>query len=352
MGNGEPRTITMSDLSDVFSVSAATMPDNFCQSAWIEHAPFAAFLIERLRPKTFVELGTHIGYSYFSVCQTVKECRIGTSCYAVDTWQGDEHAGFYSDSVYQTVAGVNEQYKDFSSLLRMTFEEALVHFADNSVDCLHIDGRHYYEDVKQDFELWRPKLTDDAIVLFHDTDVRERQFGVWRLFDELKSDHRTFQFTHGHGLGLLAIDRIPAALEPLFDADAERTQLIRLLYARLGGHMAAIWSAREAAASARSAEEAEADRLRATKAEHERVRHDFASRERAMADRLSAGHAELALVRQDLAAKERAMAHLISATQTELDLAQQNLAAIRGSSSWRATAPLRAIIDWVKARTG
>jgi hypothetical protein len=49
-----------------------------------------------------------------------------TRCYAVDTWQGDEQAGFYGEEVFEQVRRHNDQaYGDFSQLLRMTFDEAL-----------------------------------------------------------------------------------------------------------------------------------------------------------------------------------------------------------------------------------
>jgi|GEM_PF-2190910 len=40
-------------------------------SAWIQHIPFAYFLVEMLKPKLFVELGTHYGNSYFASCQAI-----------------------------------------------------------------------------------------------------------------------------------------------------------------------------------------------------------------------------------------------------------------------------------------
>ena len=55
------------------------------ESAWLDHGAFAFWLIEAIRPRSFVELGTHGGYSYFTVCQTVKALGFGTKCYAVDT---------------------------------------------------------------------------------------------------------------------------------------------------------------------------------------------------------------------------------------------------------------------------
>jgi glycosyltransferase involved in cell wall biosynthesis len=215
-------------------------PDYICQSAWIEHAPFAFWICDVLRPRCFVELGTHYGYSYFAFCQAIDRLALSTAAYAVDTWQGDEHAGFYDENVFQTVEEENtEKYAAFSRLIRSTFDEALQNFEDRSVDLLHVDGRHFYGDVKHDFESWRPKLSDNAIVLFHDTSVRERGFGVWQFFEELSATHPAFQFFHCHGLGVLAMGEPPEGLAPLFESSVEDADQIRAVYAGLGGAVTA-----------------------------------------------------------------------------------------------------------------
>jgi hypothetical protein len=181
-------------------------PDYTDVSAWVEHIPFAFWIIEVLQPKVVVELGVHTGTSYFAFCQAVDRLNLETVCYGIDTWKGDEHAGFYSEEIYSKVAGYNaSRYSKFSTLIRSTFNDAKNYFIDRAVDLLHIDGAHTYEAVKEDFESWLPKLSSRAIVIFHDINVRERNFGVFRLWDELKEQYRHFQFDFGFGLGVLAL---------------------------------------------------------------------------------------------------------------------------------------------------
>jgi len=173
--------------------------------AWVGHTPFAYWLVASLKPKTLVELGTHGGGSYFSFCQSVVDNKLDTNTYAIDTWTGEKQAGFYSESLFKKVMDFNiEHFDNFSTLMKMTFDEALNEFDDDSVDLLHIDGFHSYEAVSNDFHTWYPKLSKEAIVLFHDTHEIKPGFGVHQFWDELKKDHRDqcFEFKHSHGLGI------------------------------------------------------------------------------------------------------------------------------------------------------
>lgn len=205
---------------------------------WAGHIPFASWLIRQLRPRVFVELGTHTGNSYCAFCQAIDETPgAPTKAYAVDTWQGDPHAGLYDDSIYQQLRAYHDPlYGGFSTLLRKTFDEALVDFAPGSVDLLHIDGLHTYEAVRHDFETWLPKLSHRAVVLFHDTCVRRDDFGVHRLWDEVCQRFPGFNFTHSNGLGVLLVgqDRSPALVELVDQGVNPQWDQARALFSRLG----------------------------------------------------------------------------------------------------------------------
>jgi hypothetical protein len=175
-------------------------------SAWHGHVPFANWLVSAMRPARIVELGTHNGVSYAAFCETVLQEKLATRCYAVDSWAGDDHAGHYDESVYNELRAFHDgRYGAFSELLRMTFEGARHMIADGTVDLLHIDGFHSYAAVRHDFESWAPKLSSRAVVLFHDTNVLERGFGVARFWAEVEDRFPSFAFLHGHGLGVLAV---------------------------------------------------------------------------------------------------------------------------------------------------
>jgi hypothetical protein len=229
-------TASSPDFGPYLSPASFWKPYYLNSSAWIEHSPFAFWITSVLKPRSIVELGTHYGFSYLAFCQAVQAAGLETRCFAVDTWKGDEQTGFYGEEVFDAVNTYNDQhYSTFSRLVRSTFEEALPHFSDSSIDILHIDGRHFYEDVKYDFESWRPKLSERAIVLFHDTNVRERGFGVFQFWAELANRFPNFEFFHGHGLGVLGYGvELPEEVLALCESSADSAVAIRTAYSRLG----------------------------------------------------------------------------------------------------------------------
>ena len=193
-------------------------------SAWHGHVSFAHWLVTALKPRVIVELGTHNGVSFAAFCNAVQKSGLPTKCYAVDTWQGDEHAGSYGENVYEDLKGfVDERFAGTATMMRCLFDDALPQFAAGSVDLLHIDGLHTLEAVQHDFDTWLPKMSPHGIILFHDTDVRHGDFGVWRLWAELSGRYPTFKFAHAFGLGVLSVGgQPPEALASLFGVRGDR----------------------------------------------------------------------------------------------------------------------------------
>jgi hypothetical protein len=277
-------------------------------SAWIEHVPFGMFMIDLLRPKVLVELGTHTGVSYSAFCQAVKQLALETRCYAVDSWEGDVHTGYYGASVLADLqANHDPLYGEFSRLVQNTFDNAVEYFSDGSIELLHIDGLHTYEAVKHDFETWLPKLSERAVVLFHDTNVRERGFGVWKLWIELKQQFPCFELVHGHGLGVLRVGDVPTpAVEPLFSMTGEQSKRIRELFFTLGSRLS-VAVKRDSDVQALVANVAERNKhvatLKQAVAEHDR---QIASLNEAVAER----DRQIASLNEAVAERDRQIASL------------------------------------------
>lgn len=174
-------------------------------SPWSGHRNFVYDLLNFMEPKKIIELGTHYGCSFFSMCQSIKDNQLNTEIFAVDTWQGDEQAGLYGEEVWNQVNETKEKaYAEVNSkFLRMYFDEAGELFDNETFDLIHIDGLHTYEAVSHDFSVWLPKLKENGIILFHDIHSY-LNYGSDEFWKELQGKYnKNFEFTHSWGLGIL-----------------------------------------------------------------------------------------------------------------------------------------------------
>ena len=197
-------------------------------SAWFGHMNFGYDLIQFQKPKKIVELGTYSGTSFFSFCQAVKDEQLPAECFAIDTWKGDPHSGFYEEEIYQLVTEVsNVHFPGISKLIRSTFDESVNMFEDGTIDLLHIDGYHTFDAVSHDYHTWYPKVAKEGIVLFHDIAVRDREdFGVFKFWDQLKEKYPTIEFGHSSGLGVL----FPKGYNPIFKDYIEDNSKLQQIY--------------------------------------------------------------------------------------------------------------------------
>jgi hypothetical protein len=241
----------------------------------------------------------------------------------------------------------DERYSAFSSLIRGTFDEALRHFSDQTVDLLHIDGLNTYEAVRHTFESWKSKLSDRAVVLFHNINVRGGDFGVWQLWAELCEQFPSFEFLHGDGLGVLAFgdDRQPAIVALCSRMDSASVATVRNRFAVMGGRW--LNDARERALARRvDAVTTEREQARAAvRALEARVRESVHSREQVLLRidtarrdvynaNLRAEHAEARVEQAELRAEQ---------ARIEREHVAQERDALLSSTAWKVTWPLRVL---------
>ncbi len=111
-------------------------------------------------------------------------------------WDGDD----YAEDVYEccmshpgtlTQADLDEIHQEMQdkfsnngkvTILRLPSHEAVSHFEDGSLDMVFIDAIHLYKYVKQDIELWLPKLRKGGIIAGDDYAPRFK--GVQQAVDE------------------------------------------------------------------------------------------------------------------------------------------------------------------------
>ena len=126
--------------------------------------------------------------------------------YGIDSFEGDEYAGYRDDSVYNLVLNKQEKLhlKDNVTFIKSYFDDVAKTW-DKKIDILHIDGDHSYESVKNDFETWSKFVNEDGVILLHDTcveNINGNEYGVKRFFEEIDLPKCTF--THTFGLGVVS----------------------------------------------------------------------------------------------------------------------------------------------------
>lgn len=216
------------------------------ERSWLEHGPFELWLVANMRPQSIVELGTLQGFSYFCFCQAVEENKLSSKCFAVGAWRGDDHAEFKGVDIFRDANFANKPYAHFSTLLRVSINEALTRFEDGSVDLLSIHGSQLEKDVKGTFDEWLPKLSRRAVVLFHDFEVLVRDSGFRPFWAELSGRWPAFSFANCGGLGVLFVgsDQPPILHEmSLAGSNADLTLQWRSAFAlpgQLFGHKAQV----------------------------------------------------------------------------------------------------------------
>ena len=173
------------------------MENRLIASAWRGHERFADWLVRELKPVTIVELGVDYGYSSFVFSRP----GIGT-VFGIDSFEGDPEAGHRNtlDLVLRRRDALGIKNLE---LIKGHFSEVAKTWT-RPIDILHIDGRHVYEDVKEDFETWSAFVRPGGVILLHDTCVTREPYGVHRFFREIEWPKTNF--THSEGLGVVSSD--------------------------------------------------------------------------------------------------------------------------------------------------
>jgi hypothetical protein len=225
-------------LRDLLSSTIASQrPDATC--GWQEHIPFAFWIVEKLRPGTYVQLGLGDGDAYSAFCQAAERCWPSIACYEVAGAHADDSDALCDESSYQEFGrGRDQQHGGSARVIHLSCEEALAHFPDKGIDLLHIHEQcGAAEGVERDLEMWLPKLSDRAVVLLHTIDSGETQkaHSQWLAGLSRGSSDRSFFFDCGLGLGMLIIGRdVPNVVRQITRLHGDDAALVRLAFQTYG----------------------------------------------------------------------------------------------------------------------
>jgi glycosyltransferase involved in cell wall biosynthesis len=177
--------------------------DDIPATAWSGHRVFAEWIVSHMNPEITVDLGVDYGFSTFAFAIP----RIG-KVYGIDNFVGDDFIGRTVKGKYDYVMMKREKLhlQDNLTFIEGDFDEVAKTW-NQPIDILHIDGSHYYEDIKKDYGTWSQFVSDNGVILLHDTcisSLNENEYGVKRFFEEI--DLPKTNFTECYGLGVISKD--------------------------------------------------------------------------------------------------------------------------------------------------
>jgi hypothetical protein len=160
--------------------------------------------------KSFIEVGVWEGKNIIEIAKKFPE----TNCYGIDPYDYREYGNqlfhkddkstllrINSETVYKDTFAHTQKYKNFH-LIREASSNATRHFNNESIDVIFIDANHSYESVKNDIDLWLPKVKPGGVLSGHDYSIAF--FGVIQAVNEklgsdnivIKSDATWFYYKH------------------------------------------------------------------------------------------------------------------------------------------------------------
>lgn len=183
-------------------------------------------LITLTKPQTIVEIGVNRGSASIYLCEAANE--IGGKVFLFDIWE--DYSGPTWNKKVRVASSpveVGNRLAEYAKLVTITqtdtsdpgFPELLKSMCP-TIDFAFIDGDHRYEGVKRDFYSVKPLLSDNAIVILHDTYQVDgcRKFAI-----ELRTNEKGFDIIElPYGWGnktsprcghLIAIKRGPSKLD-------------------------------------------------------------------------------------------------------------------------------------------
>lgn len=313
-------------------------PQRPASGTWLGHAPLLAWLMRTLHPANFVDLGVARGEAFMAWRTLAARAGLELQSHAVDCWHARAFDGIEGAAVLDELrkaeagtAGHRARFID-GDVSRAAFD-----FADGSIDLLDLDLTREDLDASELFEAWLPKLSQRGVVFVQGV---AGEVASSRLWDDLASRYPSLRFTHGTGAGIVAVGaQVPARLRALCEANDIQAAQIRADFAARGAEFAHQHAQQRLARAeadlettrrALAASEGELAMVREALTHASQVEHEAEEEREALQDRLDA-------VTDDLEQESESL----RAAKGDLVRLEVEVQALRGSTSWRLTAPLR-----------
>lgn len=125
--------------------------------------------------------------------------------YAIDIW--DLYQKPSQNDLNYTLNEINEFEMEFrykfpnTNILKMTSYEASFLFSNEYFDFIYIDADHTYQSIKNDLNIWYPKIKIGGILAGHDyfddyIETTKTSFGVIKAVNEFVKEHKLSNNIH------------------------------------------------------------------------------------------------------------------------------------------------------------
>lgn len=174
-------------------------------------------LINEVKPKVFVEIGTRHGGSLWMISQFLPDESIIVSIDLPGMGWGTTTSGPNREKVTQDL--INNNKRVFlitdNSQLESTVKKLKSIIKKDTIDLLFIDGDHTWNGVSKDWELYSPLVSDGGIIAFHDifrpVNKKHLKIQVYLLWEVLKTIFNHKQWISNEprasGIGILYKDK-------------------------------------------------------------------------------------------------------------------------------------------------
>jgi predicted O-methyltransferase YrrM len=183
-GNGVLHSVPIHEDWNVYQKEVLKEKPNFPGWCPDDKAKHIMDLILSDNSEICVELGIFGGSSFFPLASALAFKKQGIA-YAVDPWTNeaclegyeetnDDHYKYWGkvklDKIMNIfIEGMHKNGLDtIYKIMRMTSAQAYVHFENESIDFIHIDGNHSEQSAIFDVEHWLPKVKKGGIICFDD----------------------------------------------------------------------------------------------------------------------------------------------------------------------------------------